>query len=148
VANQTEVDKNDQIVQAAAPPVSGWVFFGIFLGCVVLTGVILIPLRRRVRQPVSAISVILRTPFSFFRIVPSSRRVVEIPSFYRGLVSLWVIAGLVLITAYQCEVFVSQGVIGLSSVQPGSTFTNKKSTFSAEAPLFFVTGTLSDTNFM
>ena len=112
MAKQTEVDKN---MTKLLKQVSGWVFFGIFLGCVVLTGGILIPLRRRVRQPVSAISVILRTPFSFFRIVPSSWTVVEIPSFYRGLVSLWVIVGLVLISAYQCEVFVSQGVIGFGS---------------------------------
>ena len=69
----------------------GGLYFGIFLGCAVLSGVILIPLRRRVRRPVTAISVILRTPFSFFRVVPSSWTVIEIPSFYRGLVALWVI---------------------------------------------------------
>ena len=133
VANQTEVDKNGQTVQVTASPVSGWIYFGIFLGCVVLSGVILIPLRRRLRQPVSAISVILRTPFSFFRIVPSSWTVIEIPSFYRGLVALWVIFGVIVVTAYQSEVFVNDGVVSLSSVQPGSTFTNKNSTSTAEA---------------
>ena len=131
--NQTEVDKNGQTVQVTASPVSGWIYFGIFLGCVVLSGVILIPLRRRLRQPVSKISVILRTPFAVLRVVSSSWTVVEIPSFYRGLVALWVIFGVIVVTAYQSEVFVNDGVVSLSSVQPGSTFTSKKSTSTAEA---------------
>jgi len=112
--NQTKVDKNGHIIQPGVSTVSGWAFLGPMFGFVVVSTIILVPLRRRVRRPVSAISVILRTPFSFLRIVPSSWTVVEIPSFYRGLVSLWVIAG-----AYQSEVFVNQAVISLSSVQPG-----------------------------
>ena len=124
--NQTKVDKNGHIIQPGVSTVSGWAFLGPMFGFVVVSTIILVPLRRRVRRPVSAISVILRTPFSFLRIVPSSWTVVEIPSFYRGLVSLWVTAGVTIITAYQSEVFVNQAVISLSSVQPGSTFNPRR----------------------
>ena len=137
LVNQTKVDENGHIIQPGASTVSGWAYIGPMLGFVVVSTIILVPLRRRVRRPVSAISVILRTPFSFLRIVPSSWTVVEIPSFYRGLVSLWVIVGLVLVTAYQSEVFVNNGVITDSSVQPGSTFTNIQSTSTANAAVSF-----------
>jgi len=111
----------------------GFFFLGILLCFVVLSSIILIPLRHRVRRPVSAVAVILQTPFNFQRVVPSSSTVVEIPSFYRGLVSLWVTAGVILVTAYQSEVYVTQNVATLSSVQPGSTFTSKLSTSTASA---------------
>ena len=104
--------------------VSGWAFLGPMFGFVVVSTIILAPLRRRVRRPVSFISVILRTPFSFLSVQAS--KVVEIPSFYRGLVALWVTAGVTIITAYQSEVFVNQAVISLSSVQPGSTFNPRR----------------------
>ena len=102
------------------------------LGFVVVSAIILVPLHRRVRSLVSKISVILRTPFAVLRVVPSSWTLTESPSFYRGLVALWVIAGVTIVTAYQSEVFVN-GIVSLSSVQPGSTFTDTQSTSTAEA---------------
>ena len=79
----------------------------------------------------------MRTPFSVFRVVPSSWNIIEIPSFYRGLVALWVVAGLVLITAYQSDVFVTDGVTTQSDVKPGSRFTSTESTSSATTNVSF-----------
>ena len=98
--------------------VSGWVFVGILVDFILLSSAILFPLRNRTRRYVSVISV-------------TSWSVNEIPSFYRGLVGLWVIAGLILITAYQSEVFATEGVTTESAVQPGSRFTSKLPTSSA-----------------
>ena len=138
VSNETTVDKNGQPIPATLSTITGWVYIGTVLGFVVVSSIILTPLHRRLRRPVSAISVILKTPFSVFRVLPSSWTVIEIPSFYRGLVALWVIAGLVVITAYQSDVFVTQGVVSLSSVQPGATFTNKQPTSTATASLSLI----------
>jgi len=122
-ANQSSVPSNDK---AAIPPtpISGWVFVGVLIAFMLISTIILIPFRRQTCRYVSAVAVILRTPFNFLRVVPSSWHVIEIPSFYRGLVALWVIAGLILITAYQSEVFVTEGVITQSDVQPGARFTS------------------------
>jgi len=95
-ANQTSVSSsNGALITATPTQVSGWIFVGILLGFVLLSVAIFTPLYRQTRGYISAISVILRTPFGFLRVVPSSWTIIEIPSFYRGLVALWVIAGLV-----------------------------------------------------
>ena len=83
------------------------------------------------------VSAILRTPFSFLRVVPSSWNVIEIPSFYRGLVGLWVVAGLILITAYQSELFATESITTDSSVQPGSQFTSGDPPSSATGNISF-----------
>ena len=133
-ANQSSVPSPGQTTATAAP-VSGWVFVGVLIAFMLISLAILFPLRLRTRRYVTAVSVILRTPFTFLRVVPTSWHVVEVPSFYRGLIGLWVIAGLVLITAYQSEVFVADGVTTQSYVQPGSQFTSRNSTSSATADI-------------
>ena len=123
IVNQTGVAFLDTTTTPSTP-LSGWIFIGILAGFMLLSTAILFPCHRRTRRFVSVVSVILRTPFSLLKVVPSSWRIVETPSFYRGLVALWVIAGLILITAYQSEVFVTEGVITQSDVQPGARFTS------------------------
>ena len=122
-ANQTNVASNGQVTGTPSP-LSGWVFFGILEGFMIISTATLRPFRRQTRGLVSAVSVILKTPFTFLRVVPSSWGIIEVPSFYRGLVGLWVIAGLILISAYQSDVFVTDGVTLQSFVQPGSLFTS------------------------
>ena len=129
-ANQTTETTDNQIT-AASTPVTGWIYVGILAGFIILSTAILFPLRRQTRRYIAAVSVILKTPFSVFRVVPSSWTVVENPSFYRGLVALWVIAALILVTAYQSDVFAVEGITTDSSVQPGSLFTSKLPTASA-----------------
>ena len=114
---------------------SGWVFIGVLIAFIFISVLVLFPFRRQTRRYVSDVSVILRTPFSFLRVVPTTWNVIEIPSFYRGLVGLWVIAGLILITAYQSDVFVADGVSTQSYVQPGSRFISTESTSSATTNL-------------
>ena len=129
-ANQTSITPEGSTAETPTP-VFGWVFVGVLVGLMLLSKAIFVPLRHKTRRYLSAISVILRTAFNFLSVVPSSWTVIEIPSFYRGLVALWVIAGLILITAYQSDVFVTDGVTTDSSVQPGSQFTSGDPTSSA-----------------
>ena len=132
IANQSSVSSSGRVITTTTEA-SGWIFIGTLVGFVLLSTLILFPFRRQTRRYVSAVSVILKTPFSVFRVVSASGSVVEVPSFYRGLVALWVIAGLIVITAYQTEVFVLDGVATQSYVQPGSQFTSGNSTSSATA---------------
>ena len=129
-ANQTSVSSDGEATDTLTS-ISGWVFVGVLLGFIFLSTLVCLPFRRQTRRYVSIISVILRTPFSVFRVVQSTWRIVETPSFYRGLDALWVIAGLVLITAYQSDVFVTEGVATQADVQPGSRFTSGQPATSA-----------------
>jgi len=116
-ANQTTVSAKSQATAAPAP-----ISNCIFLEMLDLSSF---------PHLFSTVSVILKTLFDIFRVVPSSWNVIEVPSFYRGLVALWVIAGLILVIAYQSEVFVTTGVSTLSAVQPGSRFSSGLPTSSA-----------------
>jgi len=48
---------------------------------------------------------------------------------------MWVLSGVILVTAYQIDVFISQGRTELKAVQPGTVFTNGSSTSSAVTTL-------------
>ena len=90
----------------------------------------------------------LENTLQLLRVVPSSWNIIEIPSFYRGLVALWVIIGLILITAYQSDVFATEGVITQSYLQPGSSFTSGSPTSSATTKCFSRHCALSDTHYL
>jgi len=67
--------------------------------------------------------------------VHSSDTLVEVPSFFRGIVGIWVLGGVILVTAYQIGIFIAQGRTELTAVQPGTVFTNGSSTSSAATTL-------------
>jgi len=105
----------------------GYIYLGIFFGFVMFLALMIVPFRNKFRRYVVAVAGVLKTPMSYIRIT-ASKKIDEIPSFYRGLVGIWVIAGLALITIYQINVFVTQRTSEISAVQPGTVFTDKSST--------------------
>ena len=82
---------------------------------------------------------ILRAPRWLFR-VDDHKMLVELPSFVRGLVGLYVFIGVVVVTAYQCNNFAVNQFGESSTLQPGSTFTDGASTGTA---LTFLTASVS-----
>ena len=120
---------------AASPFVVGLVYVGLFAGFVLVSGMIAVIFRKPLRRVVSVAAVILRTPAAILRVVQSSWTLAEEPSFFRGIVGIWVLGGVVLVTAYQIDVFISQGRTELTAVQPGTVFTNGSSTSSAATTL-------------
>ena len=131
----TILDENGNPVTAATPFVVGWVYVGLFGGFIVVSTVIALIFQKKLRRPVLAAAVILRTPAAILRVVQSSWTLTEEPSFFRGIVGIWVLSGVILVTAYQIDVFISQGRTELTAVQPGTVFTNGSSTSSVGTAL-------------
>jgi len=136
--NFFDQDRQEVYPNAVMASISGYVFVGLFLGFAVLSTAVLVPFRQNLRRPISAMAILLRTPFTFLRVQSPSSHITEIPSFFRGLIGVWVVAALVLITAYQAEVFITQGRVTLSSVQPGYTFSSGQATSSVNSTLSFL----------
>jgi len=78
---------------------------------------------------------LLVTPAAILRVADSSNKLVEEPSFFRGIVGIWVLGGVILVTAYQIDIFIAQGRTELTAVQPGTVFSNGSSTSSARTTL-------------
>ena len=72
--------------------------------------------------------------------VDDRKRLIELPSFARGLIGLYVFIGVVVVTAYQCNNFAVNQFEESSTLQPGSTFTDGASTATA---LTFLTASVS-----
>jgi hypothetical protein len=114
---QTKYDSSGNILTTGSANIDvGYYYLGIFLGVCFLSTVIIIPIRRRLRWIVSPLAAVLRAPLNYMRAVASTGKVVEVPSFYRGLVGIWVVLGLILVTGYQINVFVLQHLTTLSAV--------------------------------
>jgi len=133
--NRTVYGENGNPVTAASPFIVGWIYVGLFGGFVLLSGLIAIIFQKKLRRPVLAAAVILRTPAVILRVADSSNRLVEEPSFFRGIVGIWVSGGVILVTAYQIDIFFSQGRTEDTAVQPGTVFTNGSSTSSVGTTL-------------
>jgi len=133
--NSTIFDQNGNPVRNAPEGVVAWIYVGLFVGFVVISGVVAIVYGKRLRRLISAAANILRTPATILRVVISSESLVEEPSFFRGLVGIWVAAGVILVTIYQIHIFISQGRALLTAVQPGTVFTSGSSTSSASTTL-------------
>ena len=131
----TILDGDGNPVTAASPFVVGLVYVGLFGGFVLVSGMIAVVFRKPLRRVVLAAAVILRTPAAILRVADSSNKLVEEPSFFRGIVGIWVLGGVILVTAYQFDVFISLGRTELTAVQPGTVFTNSSSTSSAGTTL-------------
>jgi len=122
-------------VTVASPFVVGWVYVGLFGGFVLVSGIIAAVFKKPLRRVVLAAAVILRTPAAILRVVQSSWTLTEEPSSFRGIVGIWVLGGVVLVTAYQIDIFIAQGRTELTAVQPGTFFTNGSSTSSVGTTL-------------
>jgi hypothetical protein len=129
--NVTLVNQDGQVIQEQTSSSTGWVYIVVMVIFMVASFAVLTPLRHKVQMYVTPFSIVVRTPFSFMRVMPSSWTIIEIPSFSRGLVGIWVIVGIILITAYQSQVFAIESVIQTSSVQPGARFTSGRPTSTA-----------------
>jgi len=133
--NMTILDGDGNLVTAASPFIVGLVYVGLCGGFVLISGLIAIIFQKKLRRVVLASAVILRTPAAILRVADSSNKLEEEPSFYRGIVGIWVLGGVILVTAYQINIFITQGRTELTAVQPGTVFTNGSSTSSAGTPL-------------
>jgi len=133
--NLTILDGDGNSVTGVSLFVVGWVYGGLFGGFVLVSGVIALIFRKPLRRVVLAAAVILRTPAAILRVVHSSDTLVEVPSFFRGIVGIWVIGAVLLVTVYQINIFFAQGRTELTAVQPGTVFTNGSSTSSVGTTL-------------
>ena len=133
--NMTILDEDGIPVTAASPFVVGWVYVGLFAGFVLVGGIIALIFQKKLRLPVLAAAVIFRTPAAILRVVQSSWTLAEEPSFFRGIVGIWVLSGVILVPAYQIDIFIAQGRTELTAVQPGTVFSNGSSTSSARTTL-------------
>ena len=106
----------------------GYIFLGIFGGCILLTAVVGHVFRRWLTKLIAHAAVILKTPFGLLKVTTAPGILTEAPSFHRGLVGVWVITGLIVITAYQIYVFIIGNTTTISSVQPGSAFSSGEPT--------------------
>lgn len=106
----------------------GYYYLGIFLGLVFISGVLVTVFRKKFRKFVAPVAIVLKTPFSYMQILMPSGMVTEVPSFFRGLVGIWVILGLLLVTMYQIHIFVTERITEISALQPGTVFTNGTAT--------------------
>jgi len=131
----TILDENGNPLYIASPFVVGWVYIGLFGGFVIVSTLVVLVFRKPLRRVVLAAAVILRTPAAILRVVRSSWTLMEEPSFFRGIVGIWVLGGMILVTAYQIDVFITQGRTELTAVQPGTAFSNDSSTSSAGTTL-------------
>ena len=131
------VDESGHQYEPTNPPVvPGLLFVWAFLGFVGCSVIVTILFRKWLGEGISAASVVLKTPFSAVRVIHSSDTLSEVPSLIRGTIGLWVIAGVIVITAYQVEVFLFQGRAEISSVQPGIVFSNGAPISSANTSFF------------
>ena len=103
-----------------------------YIAFVVFTGVVLFPFRKKLGRVFFA--ALLRTPISIV-LVTKGGVLEEKPSFLRVLIGLWVMAGMVIVTAYQINVYVVNNNLLLSAVQPGTTYDNGMATSETLAPL-------------
>ena len=114
-SKSTSVDKNGKAILPSSAEILWWAYAIPMAGFMLLSTFLLLPpVFRKCRRPVSAAGMILRTPMSFFQIksgeiAERKWEDVEKPPYLRGIVALWVIVGVILITAYQSNVFVTEG---------------------------------------
>jgi len=110
---------------------------GYIIAFAVLVGLTLftIPFHKKLRRFISLASVILRTPMRMMRVILPNGTIVENPSFLRGLIGIWVFAGVIIITAYQINNFVVNQRTEISALQPGTQFSNSNDTSSAASTL-------------
>jgi len=104
----TTLDGNGNPVTPASPLVVGWVYVALYLGFVLVSGLIALFFQRKLRRPVLTAAVILRT---------------------------WVLGGVILVTAYQIDIFFALFRTELTAVQPGTVLTNGSSTSSTGSTL-------------
>jgi len=87
--NMTTLDSDGNPLVGASPFIDEWVYVGLFAGFVLVSGLLAFFFQKKLRRPVLAASVILRTPAAVLRVVHSSDTLVEVPSFFRGIVGIW-----------------------------------------------------------
>ena len=124
----TILDEDGNPVTEPSPLIVGWVYVGLFGGFVVVSGLVALVFRQQLHRIILATAFILRTPAAILRVVDSSNKIEEEPSFFRGIVGIWVIGGVILVTAYQIDIFFAQGRTELTAVQPGTVFSDDTST--------------------
>lgn len=133
---QVILDQDGQVVtNEAHVSLIGYYYLGAFFLFVILSAGFAFLFRKRVRKAVASAAIILKTPMSYMQVVFPSGDVAEVSSFYRGLVGIWVVAGILLVTAYQIHVFVAQRMTEISALQPGTVFTNGVSTYQTSTRL-------------
>ena len=121
---QATVDSKGNVISINSALVPGldylfaWIAFAV-ASCVLFFP---FPILQSFSRKLAPLSVILRAPLHLLRL--KGDRLKEIPSRFRGLIGLWVVVGLFLVTSYQIQNFVVLGRTDLSSIQPGTTFTD------------------------
>jgi len=119
----------------ASLQVYGVAFVIIFVVCVIVSGAISGIFRKQVRGILSLASVFLNTPIRLVKIVVSSESLIEVQSMFRGLVGVWVLCGVLLITAYQIALLEILGRTEIAALQPGAVFSSGLPTSTVSTPL-------------
>lgn len=132
----TKYDRDGQVASGESPKVNDMMYVGIVAGFIVLTGFVSLVFRNQLRRPFHLVSAILKTPFFIIKVLPSSWELFETPSFFRGMMGVWVVGGVLVMTVFQINVFVLEGRTELTAVQPGATYTNGSVTSVTTARVF------------
>jgi len=104
----------------------GYILLIVFGVGVMLVTILAAIARKQLRRVVVKFSAVMRTPRWMMRADQARGGMLEeTPSFVRGLIGVWVLLGVVLVTIYQIDNFVQHRYDTSTSLQPGTTFTNR-----------------------
>jgi len=108
----------------------GYQYIIAFFALCLLCTVVCLIFHKWLRSGVAKMAGILRPPRWLLR-VDDRKRLIEIPSFTRGLIGWYVFVGVVVVTVYQCNNFAVNQYGELSTLHPGTTFSDGTSTATA-----------------
>jgi len=127
-------DSKGNLIVVTVPTVPGLYYLAAFGGCVLLVTSVLMLFKRSTKRGVVKMAHVLRTPFTMLQVEGTT--LTESSSFYRGLIGIWVLTGVLVVTAYQIQVFAETGRTEITAVQPGTTYLAGNSTSLTSTPLW------------
>jgi len=134
--NMTEYDQEGNTISEPSSFDIGFVYIGIFGGYVLVSGIFvyLFKDRQRIEEQVPKFAGVLRTPLKIMQVDLDTGKVGENPSMVRGVIGIWVLGGVLLVTVYQFNNFFAHSRTELTAVQPGTVFTSGKSVSATSTP--------------
>ena len=127
-------DSKGNLIVVTVPVIQGLYYLAAFGGFGLLATVVLMLFKRWTKPGVVKMAHVLRTPFTMLQV--EGTYLTESSSFYRGLIGIWVLIGVLVVTAYQIHVFVEEGRTEITAVQPGTTYLAGNSTSLTSTPMW------------
>lgn len=114
---------------------AGYVFLVVYFVVATIIGIVVLAFRAKTRFIVAKFAAVMRTPRWLLHLDIPNERVKEPPSLIRGLIGIWVLLGVLLVTLYQIYNFAENQYGTLTTLQPGTTFSNGQAITSAATQL-------------